>query len=289
MPLGPLQRLGSSHFAGATLSLPEAEVTDIVRKLVQVHARIVTNALVPREVMVRRALEELEQFQLRREVFGFQDTLTPEQYDDVYQTTGLDLDERQKDMKNVAKAIDVFVYGYVLFGKGVPGFASLPHQDQANLLKLARVEVWFLGAYRGLMKECRMFYAPNNTTKHRMDVEKFLGKEYLDYAFDLAGRLQELDLTFEEVVVLKAVCLTFGDRCHMDDATKAEEIQWMMLKCLLHLLHKNHPEEPTIFYKVVDSLVALRNLTELSRKALANSHFTEAIRNNATLFDFILV
>ncbi|XP_076457521.1 nuclear hormone receptor E75-like [Babylonia areolata] len=281
-----LERLVTEHSAWR---VAEAEMTQVVRELVRAHSKVITNALMPAETMQRRALARQEEFQLKKEIFGFQGILSPEQYDEVFQVTGLDVDGRQKHMTFVAKCIDVFVHGYVMFGKGVPGFQGLSHSDQISLLKLARVEVWFLGAYRGFLGDCDIFYAPNNDVRHRQEMERLVGKEYTDLAYKLARRLQAMELTFEEVVVLKAVCLTFTDRCDMDDGAKVEEIQWRMTRCFLHLLGKNHPEDPGLFYRVMNCLVELRVLTELSRKALANTHFSDAIRNNAALYDLILV
>ena len=280
-----VQRLVSGT---SMLTISEPEVRDLLQKLTSAHANVITNAEVPEEEMRRRARQKVEEFQLKKEMFGFQDTLSPEQYDEVFQVTGLDVDERKEHMKFVAKSIDAFVHGYVRFGKGVPGFADLSLNDQANLFKMARVEVWFLGAYRGFLKDYDIFYAPNKDCRHRCEIERLLGKEYTERAFTLASRLLEMDLTKDEVVVLKAVCLTFGDRCVMEGADEVEEIQWRMLRCFLHLIRKNHSDQ-TLFYKVMNCVVAMRNLTELSRKALCNIHFADAIRSNSSLVDMILI
>ena len=74
----------------------------------------------------------------------------------------------------------------------------------------------------------------------------------------------------------------------MEGADEVEEIQWRMLRCFLHLIRKNHSDQ-TLFYKVMNCVVAMRNLTELSRKALCNTHFADAIRSNSSLVDMILI
>ena len=280
-----VQRLSSGMSA---LVISELEVKDLVQKLISAHANVITSAHVPEQVMMQLALEKLEEFQLKKEMFGFEDILTPEQYDEVFQTTGLDLDERKAHMKSVARDLDIWAHGYVRFGKGVPGFSDLPLNDQANLLKLARVEVWFLGAYRGFLNDYDVFYAPNGVCKHRCELERILGKEHIDYAFELASCLQKINLSQEEVVVLKAVCLTFSDRCDMESSANVEEIQWKMLRCFLHLIHKNHSDQ-TLFYKVMNWVIAVRDLTEFSRKSLWNTHFADAIRSSTTLVDMFLV
>ena len=77
---------------------------------------------------------------------------------------------------HIAKDIDAFVQGHVQFGKVVPGLCTLSNKDQANLLKLARVEVWFLGTYRGLLKDCGIFYAasrvPQTQIRHGEDIRE---------------------------------------------------------------------------------------------------------------------
>ncbi|KAK7105442.1 hypothetical protein V1264_016818 [Littorina saxatilis] len=281
-----VQRLVSET---SDLAIQETEVADILEKLISAHAKVITNADVPGATMAQRAREKLEEFRLKREVFGFEDFLSPEQYDEVFQVTGLDLDERKAHMAFVAKSLDTFVHGYVRFGKGVPGFSDLSLNDQANLLKLARVEVWFLGAYRGFAVDPNVFFAPNRDCRHRCEMERLLGREYTDYAYDLARSMQKLDLTQDEVIVLKAVCLTFTDRCAMDDPGKVEEIQWRMLRCFLCLLRRNHPGEDGLFHRVMSFVTAVRNLTELSKEALNTRHFSHAIRTNSTLVDMLLV
>ena len=281
-----VQRLVSEDSA---VVITDAEVREIVHTLMAVHAKIITNANVPDEVMAQTARQKKEEFQLKMDMFGIQDALSQETYDEVFRVTGLDVDERQKHMKFVAKSIDKFVHGYVRFGKGVPGFADLPITDQANLLKLARVEVWFLGAYRGFLQDCDVFFAPNHDCRHRCEMERLLGKEYTDCAFGLASSLRRLRLTHQEEVLLKAVCLTFGDRCALQDPGAVEAIQWKMLKCFLNLIRQNHDGDQCLFYRVMSWLASVRHLTELSRKALSNSHFSDAIRSYATLVDMILV
>lgn len=280
-----VQRLGVEN---SLLSLPEEEFQNTIRTLTSAHAKVLTNADVPLEEMYRRGREVHEEFLLRKEMFGIEEVLTLEQYEEIFQSTGLDVDERKKHMEFVVKCIDAFVQGYVIFGKGVPGFADLPVNDQANLLKLARVEVWFLSAYRGFLNDLQVFYPPNKDCRCRYEMERLLGTAYTECAFRLASYLQKLDLSKEEVIVLKAVCLTFSDRCQLENAKGVEEIQWKMLGCFFHLLDKNHSDK-VLFYKVMNWLIAVRNLTELSRKALTGTHFSEVIRNHSTLVDMILI
>ena len=181
-------------------------------------------------------------------------------------------------MKFVAESLDTWVPGYIQFGNGVPGFSDLSPNDRTNLLKLASGDIWFLGAYRGFLKN-HIFFAPDGDCRHRCEIDRLLGKEYTDCAFELASSLQKINLSQEEVVVLKAVCLTFSDRCDMESSAKVEEIQWKMLRCFLHLIHKNHQDQ-NLFYRVMNCVVSLRSLTEMSDKAFSSIHFVDTIRSN---------
>lgn len=280
-----IQRVGTS----SKLTPPDEEVNQIVQKMVSAHARVISNLNFPLEEMYNRAVELHEEFLLKKEMFGIQAVLSPDQYDEIYRSTGLDVDERRRHMDETAKSIDIFVKSYVCFGKSVPGFSDLPLNDQADLLKLARVEVWFLCAYRGFFKDLEVFYPPNRNCKNRYEMEKLLGPDYVTCAFNLAAALQKLHLTNEEVIVLQGVCLTFSDRCELEDGPAVDAVQWRMLGCLLYLLRKNHSNDQTLFHEVMSWTVAVRNLTELSRKALQNTHFSDAIRSNSDLGDMILV
>ena len=67
----------------------------------------------------------------------------------------------------------------------------------------------FIAGHRAYNVEHRVVTIPNGTTYNQDDILKFYEKDLTDGLFRLAGRLQEMKLTKEETVVLKAVPLFF--------------------------------------------------------------------------------
>lgn len=71
-------------------------------------------------------------------------------------------------------------------------------------------DLFILAYYRGYNKEERMVVeATRSYCKHQMTL---CSEEGMDIIFDIAQRLQDLHLSFEMIVVLKALCIFFTGR-----------------------------------------------------------------------------
>ena len=76
-----------------------------------------------------------ENYLLKKATYGSLTTLSDEEFNTFYKTTGLKLDNRHEMMEGMTKHIEYAVTKFVQYAKAIPGFSSLPIEDQANLIK----------------------------------------------------------------------------------------------------------------------------------------------------------
>ena len=76
-----------------------------------------------------------DSYLLKKETYGNLSTLSEEEFNEFYETTGLKLDNRHEMMEGITKHIEYVVTKFVQYAKALPGFTSLPIEDQANLIK----------------------------------------------------------------------------------------------------------------------------------------------------------
>ncbi len=72
---------------------------------------------------------------LQESVFG---SLTPvpyDMYEELYQTTGIDIDDRRKEISRCISFSDQPIKLAVGFAKAIPGFKEFDMEDQINLIK----------------------------------------------------------------------------------------------------------------------------------------------------------
>ncbi|KAK7487980.1 hypothetical protein BaRGS_00020725 [Batillaria attramentaria] len=114
------------------------------------------------------------------------------------------------------------------------------------------MDVWFLAAHRGFHEQLQIFFAPNKDCQTRAELCRSFGITWGDGSFRLSRRLQKLDLTSHEVMVLSAACLLSSDRCELNAAKQVDDIQWSLINCLLHLLRHSHGAcAPLVLARVV--------------------------------------
>ena len=57
-----------------------------------------------------------------------------------------------------------------------------------------------------------MTSGPLGRTYHKEEMSKLWGAEYMDALFEFCGRMQKLELTYQEIAILKCVVLLFAGR-----------------------------------------------------------------------------
>ena len=78
-------------------------------------------------IQEKRALEE--------QMFGSMKRLDREEYSRVFKSTGIDVDGRREFLSRMLPSIENSLKVFINFAKAVPGFSSLPLNDQIALMK----------------------------------------------------------------------------------------------------------------------------------------------------------
>ncbi|KAL4218153.1 hypothetical protein ACF0H5_022889 [Mactra antiquata] len=209
--------------------------------------------------------EYSEKFNLRREIFGDMGILSQEEFCEFYKVTGLDLDGRLKHVTEALNFLEKKITAIVTFAKSIPGFKDLCLDDQAKLIKVSRSESIILRAYRFLQysvnKDLKVYTTPWGETIHASEIMQFLPSKLIEGRLKFAQRLHELGLSVQEDAILKALVLTFTDRCELTDRAKVENIQEKLLICLQHLLNIRPGGPKSLFCKIITVLTDLRVLS----------------------------
>lgn len=80
-----------------------------------------------------------ERCSLQTEIFGHLGTIKKDEHDQIYASTGLDVDGRLDHVSIAAESMDVYIRQMIAFMKLIPGFRSLSLLDQTALVKGKRV------------------------------------------------------------------------------------------------------------------------------------------------------
>ncbi|XP_077158989.1 nuclear receptor subfamily 1 group D member 2 [Paroedura picta] len=151
----------------------------------------------------------------------------------------------------------------VEFAKRVPGFRDLSQHDQLNLLKAGTFEVL-------MVRFASLFNAKERTVtflsgrKYSLDVLRSMGAgDLLNSMFDLSEKLNSLNLSDEEMSLFTAVVLVSADRSGIENVNSVEALQETLIRALRTLITKNHPNEASIFTKLLLKLPDLRSLNNM--------------------------
>lgn len=69
-------------------------------------------------------------------MFGSLNTVTDEEFMNIYQTTGIEVDGRREFVQHRCRTCtDEEIKRHVKFVKAIPGFTQLPIEDQTSLVK----------------------------------------------------------------------------------------------------------------------------------------------------------
>ena len=68
-------------------------------------------------------------------MFGLKKPISKEEYFELYNSTGIEIDDRKDHIVEAVKYFEDKISKLVEFAKSIPGFRELSLQDQANLIK----------------------------------------------------------------------------------------------------------------------------------------------------------
>ncbi|XP_075778166.1 nuclear receptor subfamily 1 group D member 2 isoform X1 [Pelodiscus sinensis] len=156
----------------------------------------------------------------------------------------------------------------VEFAKRIPGFRDLSQHDQVNLLKAGTFEVL-------MVRFASLFDAKERTVtflsgkKYRVDDLHSMGAgDLLNSMFEFSEKLNGLQLSDEEMSLFTAVVLVSADRSGIENVNSVEALQETLIRALRTLIMKNHPNEASIFTKLLLKLPDLRSLNNMHSEEL---------------------
>ncbi|XP_006883409.1 PREDICTED: nuclear receptor subfamily 1 group D member 2 [Elephantulus edwardii] len=156
----------------------------------------------------------------------------------------------------------------VEFAKRIPGFRDLSQHDQVNLLKAGTFEVL-------MVRFASLFDAKERTVtflsgkKYSVDDLHSMGAgDLLNSMFEFSEKLNALQLSDEEMSLFTAVVLVSADRSGIENVNSVEALQETLIRALRTLITKNHPNEASIFTKLLLKLPDLRSLNNMHSEEL---------------------
>uniref|UniRef100_A0A8C6ZED8 Nuclear receptor subfamily 1 group D member 2 n=1 Tax=Nothoprocta perdicaria TaxID=30464 RepID=A0A8C6ZED8_NOTPE len=156
----------------------------------------------------------------------------------------------------------------VEFAKRIPGFRDLSQHDQVNLLKAGTFEVL-------MVRFASLFDAKERTVtflsgkKYSVDDLHSMGAgDLLNSMFEFSEKLNALQLSDEEMSLFTAVVLVSADRSGIENVNSVEALQETLIRALRTLIMKNHPNEASIFTKLLLKLPDLRSLNNMHSEEL---------------------
>ncbi|KAK6973924.1 retinoic acid receptor beta [Biomphalaria glabrata] len=154
------------------------------------------------------------------------------------------------------------VRSIVLFAKSIPGFSGLDINTQVELIKSSRSEFAILTSYPTVDLELGVTIGLCGFWTCKYESEKIGTDEAIKDYMKFADALQKLDLTYEEVVLLKAVSVMTTDRDSAITSSLAEAIRWELCQCLLHCLQRRHENPMRQLARYISALTQIRTVSD---------------------------
>ncbi|BFZ05222.1 hypothetical protein BsWGS_08261 [Bradybaena similaris] len=270
----------------------ETELESFIADIVSSHKLNVEDSNgITDEVLQEKMKACKERCSLQTEIFGHMGPIKRDVHDQIYISTGLDVDGRLDDLSDAAINMDVYIRQMIAFMKLIPGFRSLRLSDQTALVKASIYDTFLLGYFRGYNKEeCIVVEPSSSYCRHQM--EAFHSKDHLDQIFHISQKLKDLHLTYEMIILLKAVCIFTPDRVKLDEPDCTEQLHFKMVQCLLLLLKRHYPDtNGVMFGKIISILTLSRNYEIDCRKFIMSDMLTgtykERFHNFPILFELL--
>ncbi|XP_005110759.2 uncharacterized protein LOC101854987 [Aplysia californica] len=257
----PWCEFSESHLDDLTFMLMEAHKKHIGKDL---------NCVSPEEIAEKTEIYK-KVCRLKERVFG-KKTLHRyrEEYYKILESTGVDIDGRKKWMELSVKVTDDILFKTVRFIKNVPGFRDLCKDDRVTLCRGSFLDCFVLASFRGCDFKNRIMIEDSNLA---FNINEILGlfpdfDESIIFYLSVTKRIKKLNLTLEEIVLLKAICITSPDRDGLKERQKVEALYWQFLCCLLLSLHRRHPKPYSIYSQVITLLADLKTCVIIDHQLL---------------------
>jgi hypothetical protein len=233
---------------------------EIIQRITYAHMQHAQGAL---DLMTERENEYLEQKALKESLFGRLKPLPVDEYMKIYETTGMDVDDRRVLLESILPFLETRIKDFILFAKAIPGFSEFLIEDQISVIKSSRFEAWMILNHKMFNQEKRLYTTVFGKTICEEVMLMIHSASYIENLFLINQRIRSLKLDYDEMCILAALVMMSADRCVLQDRKRVEESQSLMLTCLQYLFAKLRPDEPLVFARVVAVLMELRNTHQL--------------------------
>lgn len=158
----------------------------------------------------------------------------------------------------------------VEFAKGIPGFQELCQHDQVMLLKAGTFQVLMVRFCSLFNHKERTVTFLNGQTYPLLTLRGLGMGSLLDAMFEFSSKLSSLGLESDEMALFMAVVLVSADCSGILDTVAVEQLQEGLIRALRTLVTRRHPDDSSLFPKLLLRLPDLCTLNNLhSDKLLA--------------------
>lgn len=202
------------------------------------------------------------------EMFGTTDTLSTEEFQQIFAETGIDLDDRLVHFNKKGCEMEEYIAQFVNYAKIIPGFKSLNPKDVSKLLKGSHMEFWMFGNFPVMNSKLGVCGGyENKINSHKSDMAKFFGDEYTDKVLEFSDTMKKLAPTLEEISIMRVILITYTDRCQLQEPEKIQKLQDKFVECLQYHLTKTVSNPGRRLSQIFDRMLAIRDLTHQNNQA----------------------
>jgi hypothetical protein len=203
----------------------------------------------------------MEYNNLQESIFGTKH-LSMEEYQELYKTTGLDIDGRRATFTNCYAQSAVPLTKFIAFVKSIPGFQDFCLEDKMTISREKNMG-WYLIGILPLFDTDRYLFTCSDCghTYVKADFAKAYDDHFVQLLFKSIRQLKALKLNLEETSLLQALSILSTD---VVDKIKEPDIielnQQLVLEVFVYYLEKNRPSEPLAIARIIQALTDLRDL-----------------------------
>ncbi|XP_052809193.1 uncharacterized protein LOC128237642 [Mya arenaria] len=216
-----------------------------------------------------RIKEHYDRYMIKVGVFGSMGGVSQEEYMNLLQNYGIDLDGGWTEFAKYAGEWEHIVARYCKFAKQIPNFTRLCVDDQIKLLRHTHCDFFVILMHRGYREEYNIFLELNGIIYHVEEAsDRLFSREVIQGMVVMMSKLQKLNVTNEEMAVLVALSTMSTDQCQLENPQLVEETQLQLADLLLSGMRAQHGtiEGSKRFTKFVDFLTKMREFSEVYYK-----------------------
>lgn len=268
---------------------PKPEIDSETEKLISAVVKADMGSLLVSDSQMTQLLEmqasHVEYLKLKESVFGPMESLSCEEYAEVYKNTGIDLDNRRQKFATCVFSFVHEVTKFVEFAKALPNFLALSMSDQITLLRESMLDWVLLSGFESFDSDELVFTCGScRSTWTQRDFADMKDKRFFFQSFVATAALKKVRLQKDELAILKALVLFSpdGSEGQLKDKSFIENYQHRLTESLLVTLRKNRPHLSdrhlaVLFGRIVHSLTEVRDANICYKDLMENSlqHFPD--------------